>query len=129
MLRKWLGIVIACLVLQASNLAVAAPQDTGDVVDVRDRIRALPPGSTLEVKLTNEEKLKGKLGSVGPEAFELQISRKGTITARRVAFTEVRSIHQKRGMSTRAKILLGVGIFAGTAVVVTGLVLGGIGRN
>lgn len=76
-----------------------------------------------------EEKLNGKLVSGGHEGFELRISRKGMITAQKVAFTKVRSMHLRRGMSTGAKTGLGVGIFAGMAVLVTALVLGAIGRN
>lgn len=129
MLRKSIAIVIACAVLQSASAASGRLQVAGGEGDVRDRIRALPPGSTLELKLTNEEKLKGKLESVGQEGFELRISRKGIVTARKVAFTEVRSMRLKRGMSTRAKIGLGVGIFAGVAILVTALVLGAIGRN
>ena len=115
--------------LQSASAASGGPQVAGGDIEVRDRIRTLPPGSTLEVKLTNEEKLKGKLGSVGQDEFELRIVRKGTVTTRKVAFTEVRSMRVKHGMSTGAKIGLGVGIFAGIAVLVTALVLGAIGRN
>lgn len=129
MLRESIAIMIACAVLQSASAASGWPQVAGGDGDVQDRIRALPPGSTLELKLTNEEKLKGKLGSVGPEGFELRIAREGTITARKVAFTEVRSMRLRHGMSTGAKIGLGVGIFAGVAVLVTALVLGAIGRN
>jgi hypothetical protein len=129
MLRKLFAVLIACSVLQSASAASDWPQGAGDNVRVRDRIRALPPGSTLELKLTNEEKLKGKLESVGQDGFELRIARKGAITTRNVAFTEVRSMRLKRGMSTGAKIGLVVGIFAGVAVLVTVLVLKAIGRN
>ncbi len=129
MLCKSIAIVIACAVLQSANAASGWPQVAGGDSEVRDRIRALPPGSMLEVKLTNEEKLKGGLGSASQEEFELRIARKGTIITRTVAFTEVRSVRLKRGMSTGAKIGLGVGIFAAVAVLVTGLVLRAIGRN
>ena len=127
MLRRSIAIVIACIVLQPASAASGWPQVADS--DIRGRIAALPPGSTLELKLTNEEKLKGKLGSVGQDGFELRIARKGTITARNVAFTEVRSMRLKHGMSTGAKAGLSVGIVAGVAVLVTALVLGAIGRN
>ena len=121
MFRKLLSVVIACLMLQ--------PAHAGAENKIRDRIRALPPGCPLELKLTNGEKLKGRLGSVGQESLELRISGKGTITARTVALTEVQSMRVRRGMSTGAKIGLGLGIFAGVAVLVTALVLRAIGRN
>jgi hypothetical protein len=129
MLRKSIAILIACVLFQSASAASGWPQGAGGDVEVRDRIRALPPGSTLELKLTNEEKLKGRLGAVGQEGFELRIARKGTITTRKVEFVEVRSMRLRRGMSTGAKIGLGLGIFAGVAVLVTALVLGAIGRN
>jgi hypothetical protein len=124
-----LAVVIACLVLQSPSVASGAPKAADDAVDVKGRIAVLPPGSALEVKLTNEEELKGKLGPFDHEGFELRISQKRTIRARKVAYTEVRSMRLKRGMSTGAKIGLGVGIFTAVAVLVTGLVLGAIGRN
>jgi hypothetical protein len=127
--RKLFAVLIACSVLQSASGSTAGAQAGGGKVDVRDRIRVLPPDSSLEVKLTNGEKLKGNLGVADQEGFELRIARKGAIAPRKVAFAEVRSIRVKHGMSTGAKIGLGVGIFAAVAVLVTGLVLGAIGRN
>jgi hypothetical protein len=129
MLRKWLAMVVACLVLQASNLAVAAPQAAGTVRGVKEQVRVLPAGSPLELKLKNRDKLKGRLGSIYDEGFEIQVSRSGTITPVRVAFADVQSLRQKSGMSTGAKIGLGVGIFVGMAALVSYLVLSAIGRN
>ena len=129
MLRKWLAIVVACLVLQGSSLAVAAPPVAGTVMGVKEQVRVLPAGSPLEVKLTNRHKLKGRLGSIYDEGFDVQVSKSGTITPVRVAFADVQSLRQKSGISTKAKIGLGVGIFAGVAVLVTALVLAAIGRN
>jgi hypothetical protein len=80
MLQKWLAIVVACLVLNGSSLAVAAPQAAGTVRGVEDQVRVLPAGSPLEAKLTNRHKLKGRLGSIYDEGFEIRVSTSGTIT-------------------------------------------------
>jgi hypothetical protein len=77
----------------------------------------IPGGSIIDVRLHSKQKLRGRLGAISDSGFEIQSVRDGKIQTQTLSFEEVKSVkHQEKGMSTGAKITLG--ILAGIGVFV-----------
>lgn len=121
MLRKFLAIGVAILILLTPHAVTAAPQDSARV-----QLRSIRAGSRLEAKLKNGDKLRGTLGSIYDDGFEIQVAKAGPV---RIAFADVQSVRLKTGMSAGAKIGGAIGIFGAVAILVTYLVLSAIGSN
>jgi hypothetical protein len=126
--QKWIAISVAFLVLQTSNWAVAAPQVPSPDRSVEQQLRKIEPGSKVEVRLTGNNRVKGKLGLLYNDAFELQVTDGGSQGPRRIAFADVQSV-RKAGMGRGKKIAIGLGIFGAVAALVAGLTLAAIARN
>ncbi len=73
----------------------------------------------MEVRLRQKgsEKIAGKLGPVTDEGFEVQTVKSGKVSNEKVAFADVNSVKEKRGMSRGHKILLVVLVPVGLFVV------------
>lgn len=108
---------MAFAVLHASGAVAAEPQVDPSVRRMALRVRSISFGSSGEVKLKNNEKVKGKLGSVYDDGFDVRFA-KATVNPVRLAFADVQSVSQKR-MGTGVKIRIGLGIGLGAAFVVT----------
>jgi len=115
--------------MHSSGPALAAQQTGGAVSEIARQVQRMPADSRVEVKLKNQDKLEGRLGTRDDDGFELQVSKGGTTQLVKVAFTDVQSLRHKKRMSTRAKIGLWGGIAVGMAALVAYLTLSAIGRN
>jgi len=76
---------------------------------VASRITAMPTGAKIELRLKNEQKLRGARGPVSSTGFTLVDAHAGE---RQIAFDDVASVKQlsmKKSHTTR-NILIGVGI-------------------
>lgn len=86
--------------------------------DLRQQLATIPPGTVVEVSLRQKgsEKIAGKLGPVTGDGFEVQTVKSGKLSNQKVAFADVKSVKEKRGMSRGRKVLLvvlvPVGLFA-----------------
>jgi len=105
----------------ASGAAAQKPEVSRDQA-LKGQLIEIPAGSVVEVSLQNKQKLRGKLGAVSDAGFEVQTLRDGKISSLNLKFDEVKSVKLRgKGMSTGAKIALG--ILAGLGVlVVIGLI-------
>jgi hypothetical protein len=84
----------------ASATAASLPQETTKQPTLQERILEIPPGTMIEVRLVNKQKLRGRLGEVTNEGFSLQIAQGNKIETRKIAFTEVKSFKQAGGGAT-----------------------------
>jgi hypothetical protein len=105
------------------NSAYAAKMnalDTGDASrppasqtqTIKDRAVKIPAGSKVEVRLTNKEKLKGRVGAVSDDGMVLEYSKAGQTEERKIAFGEVQSLKKQRStawsVTRKALIVSGV---------------------
>ena len=127
--RKWLAAAVAFLVMHSSGPALAAQQAGGAVSEIARQVQRIPVDSRVEVKLKNQDRLEGRLGTCDDDGFQLQVSKGGATQLVKVAFADVQSLRHKKGMSTRARIGLWGGVAAGMAALVAYLTLSAIGRN
>lgn len=96
---------------------------------LKEKVIEIPMGSIIEVRLENRQKLRGKLGAVSDSGFELQTVREGSISTQTLGYEQVTSIkHKEKGMSTGAKITLGIlagiGVFVLIVVAVAAATVG-----
>jgi hypothetical protein len=119
--RTSLAAAMAWAVPHASVAVTAGPQEDVRVSQMAQRVRSIPFGSSVEVRMKSNERVKGKLGSVCEDGFDVHPA-KAAANPVRLAFADVQSVSQKR-MGTGAKVGIWIGIGVGAAVVVTLVVL------
>jgi hypothetical protein len=101
-----------CGPTSATGAVAQAPSE--EKRSLKEQVVMIPAGSVVEVKLKQKgsSTIRGRLGAITDEAFEIQIAKSGKVSSEKVAFTEVKSVKAKPGMSfvTKAFIATGVGV-------------------
>ena len=108
-MRQVLAAVLAVL-----TAAPILPGQTGS----KERILAIPAGSTVEVRLKDKTRLSGRLGAVSDAGFELQVERSGAIEAQQIAFDNLRSIRNTVHRSSGHRV--------GKGLIITLIVVGAV---
>jgi hypothetical protein len=126
--RKWIAMSVAFAVLQSSSWAAAVPRATSPERSVEQQVREIALGSNVEVRLAGQHRLKGRLGTLYENSFDLQVTAGGPIGARRIPFDDVQSVRM-HALSTGKKVAIGLAIFGAVAALVAGLTLRAIARN
>lgn len=101
------------LIARANAAAIGAtPQKTTrQKPTIAERVTQIPPGSPVKVRLLNKERLRGRLGDVSEQGFNVQVAKGSQIETRKLSFSEAKSIKQVGGKThTVIYILAGVGI-------------------
>ena len=101
---------ILCILLLTG---LAAAQDTARI---RTEIINMQLGTSLEVRLKDEQKLRGARGAVADSGFTFVDARSGE---RQIAYADVASVKQVKKSHLTRNILIGVGI--GVAALAIGL--------
>jgi len=68
----------------------------------------IPPGTMIEVRLMDKNKVRGRLGEVTNEGFSLQTAQGNKIETQKIAFTDVKSLKKVEGETTGKKFSRGV---------------------
>jgi hypothetical protein len=64
---------------------------------MKERILEVPPGTMIEVRLLNKQKIRGRLGELTDEGFSLTTAQGQKIETQKVVFTEVKSFKKVEG--------------------------------
>jgi len=105
-LRETLSVVLTFLLL----LQLTPPGRGAE--SIAARIGAMPPGTRVELRLKNKQRIRGVTGPVSPTTFILVEARSGQ---RPVAFDDVESVRRLSGkshMTRNVLIVVGVGVVA-----------------
>ncbi len=88
--------LFGCLIVNARGGNSGVPATTRTTRErrptARDDLLEIPLGTTIEVKLLNKQKVRGKLGERTDEGFNLTTMQDGKISSQKVTFTEVKSV-------------------------------------
>ncbi len=121
MIKKLLSLVVVGLMLYGVNLQIISAQTNTDnsVEKMKTDVyrRGTGEKSKVVVKMKDGTKRKGFISQIGEDSFDLTDSKTKQSTA--IAYRDVAQV-KKQGLSTGAKVLIGVGI----GVVITAVVLG-----
>jgi hypothetical protein len=107
-----------CSVASAAGTPVSPQAGTEKTPTLRERVLAIPPHAMVQVKLHNKEKIKGRLGEVTNEGFDIQTATGDKIDNQKISFDDVKSIKEidegKRGHRLATNIVVGaaVGVLA-----------------
>ncbi len=88
---------------------------------VKERILEVPPGTMIEVRLLNKQKIRGRLGDLTNEGFSLKTAQGEKIETQTVSFTDLKSFKKVEGAKaakTAGWILLGIGAGVGILLIV-----------
>jgi hypothetical protein len=88
---------------------------------VKERILEIPPGTMVEAKLQNKQKIRGRLGEVTNEGFSLTSAQGNKIVT---AFSEVKSVKKAGGKGDRIVGYVVLGVVAVVVIVIVGAVAG-----
>lgn len=99
--------------------AVPAEQSgTKPKLTLKERILEVQPGTLIEVRLLNKQKVRGRLGELTDEEFSLTTAQGEKIATQKVAFTDLKSFKKLEGDTTGKKVgkgllygLAGIGVF------------------
>jgi hypothetical protein len=122
MFRNWIAklmTILLTLSVQGPLYARHATQEKAPTI--QEQIVQMPAGSTVEVRTQAKEKLRGRLGGITADSFELQTATGGTIQKQSLRFDQVKSLKEvraKKGMSTAAKVGLGLAALLVVLVVI-----------
>ncbi len=119
MIKKCLSLVFIGLMLYGVNLQIISAQSNTDnaLEKIKTDVSKRGTGekSKVVVKMKDGTKRKGFISQTGEDSFDLTDSKTKQTTA--VAYRDVEQV-KKQGLSTGAKIAIGVGIAAVAAVVI-----------
>lgn len=127
MLRRTLSLGLASLLILnlplASRASGRAQQNDSQQQRLKEKAFAITPGTMVEVRLLNKEKVRGRIGDLSDAGFSLQTAKDGTIQKRTVSFDELKSIKAVEGKGPKigrgvAYALAGVGGFVLIAIIV-----------
>ena len=105
----------------AAGAVPAGQAGTERKLTMKERILEVPPGSMIEVRLLNKEKIRGRLGELTDEGFSLTTAQGEKIATQKVAFTDVKSFKKVEGAKaakTAGWIVLGALAGLGVLMVV-----------
>ena len=119
-MRKILSILLVVILSANVTYAMATsagiPPQATKKPTLQEKVLEIPPGSRVQVRLKNKEKLRGRLGEVSNEGFVVQYARGNQIEERKIGFDEVKSLKVKKDGSNKILLVLaavgaGVGVF------------------
>ena len=119
MSRQILCILVVALLCRPDATTPQTPPNQGG--SMKSQIQALGPNSLVEVRLFDGSKLRGWIGTISENNFELRLG-KVKLESRSLGFDQVRSVKPAKSLKpshTGRNILIGVGI----AVAVIGLAI------
>jgi len=97
----------------ASGNIAFLQEETTKKATIQEKILEVPPGTMIEVRLTNKQKVRGRLGEVSNEGFSLQTAQGNKVQTKKIAFTDVKSFKNAQGETVGKGI--GRGIVYGLA--------------
>jgi len=124
-MRRTLATALAILlVLSSSPSFAAAPQGQtpgAPAAALKQQLVSIPAGAVVEVRLQQKgsAKLTGKLGTVTDEGFEVQTVKSGKVSTEKLAFADVKSVKEKKGMHIVPKSLILAGVVIGILALVS----------
>ena len=107
----WVVFVNSAYAAKISAVDTANSAPASKAQTIKEQAVQIPAGSKVEVRLTNKEKLKGRLGAVSDEGIVLKSIKADRTEERKITFAEMTSIKAVKGLSKAAiGLLVGIGV-------------------
>lgn len=72
---------------------------------MKERLLAVSPGTMIEVRLRNGQKMRGRLGEFSDEGFMLTTIEKQKVVKEKIAFAEMKSFRKVEGGKAGRRVL------------------------
>jgi len=106
------------------------PEETTQKATIQERILEVPPGTVVEVRLMNKQKVRGRLGEVTSEGCSLQTAQGSKVETQKIAFTDVKSFKKVERETVGKGIGRGVVYgLAGLGVLLVVMVIWAVSRS
>ena len=105
-------------------LAISMPAQTPGAVKppLKEQLARIPQGTLVEVRMINNDKFRGQIGSTSDTGFNLQLIENGQTHSRPLTYDDVRSVKVK-GNALHPGAKVAIGVAAGVGGVILALVL------
>jgi hypothetical protein len=114
-------ILVSALPGRAHEIPSPNESSTQGESKLKKKLLEIPAGSPVEVKLKARGKIRGRLGDVSDDGFQVKVANGSTIEDRKLTFNQVSSVRKTGGVSTKKIVgysALAVGITIGVAAAV-----------
>ncbi len=126
MFRQVLAILLSCVVMFAATDSALAATPEERTRKLAEKVSSIPEGSIVEVKTTDRQQLKGRIGQITETGFSVQTARNEKVETVAVEYKNTKSVkvvamkddHQQSGKSTAGWVLMGGLAALGTILVV-----------
>ena len=130
-MRNLISLILTTAILWATTLEArtnTSPEGpsgkapAGQSTKIKEKLLNVPPGTLIEVRLLNNQKVRGKLGQMNDEGFTLTAVEQGKIVIQKIAFNELKSFKRVTSATTKTGhtliyILAGVGALMLIAII------------
>ncbi len=132
-MRKAICLVLATVFFSAATLdarsnksrAVSSSQSpTERETAIKKKLIEVPPGTMIEVRLLNKQKIRGRLGQVDDQGLTLTTAQEGKIVTQKIAFNEVNSfknVEPGKGGHKVVWMLAGIGVLVGICAIIAAI--------
>ena len=136
-MRNLISLILTTTILWATTLEArtntppAGPSGNvpaGQSAKIKERLLDVSPGTMIEVRLLNNQKVRGKLGQMNDEGFTLTAVEQGKIVTQTIAFNEVKSFKRVTSATTKTGHTL-VYILAGVGALMVVMIIWGLAHG
>ena len=116
MVRQFVAVLMVLVCLRVcgptSAAGAVAQASSEEKRSLKEQVVMIPAGSIVEVKLKQKgsSTIRGRLGAITDQGFEVQIAKSGKVSSEKVAFAEVKSVKAKKALSPTTKVLAAVAV-------------------
>jgi hypothetical protein len=118
MARRTLALILTALVAWTQAPAQTITRDTAEVTE---RLRAMAPGTPVELRLHDGAKLRGWIDEVSELRLTLRRESKGRLDVKALRFDEIDSVKTVSSVEPAhigRKILIGIGVTVGSLLII-----------
>jgi hypothetical protein len=133
MIRSWTAVILSVLLWTGTPVR-CAPRPAGDEKGptIQETMVLIPAGSTIEVKTKAKQKLRGRLGMLTRDAFELQTAQGEKLQTQSLRFDEVKSVKTLNDQGSTGRVvkhtLIGIAVVA-VVITVVSLIIAAASNN
>jgi hypothetical protein len=94
---------------------------TPHTAEMKEQLRAMAPGTPVELRLHNDSKLRGWIGDVSESGLTLRRENQGKLEVQAFRFEEIDSAKTVRSVEPThigRKILIGIGVTIGSLLII-----------
>jgi hypothetical protein len=83
--------------VDAAGAVPVGQAGTEKKLTIKERILEVPPGTMIEVRLLNKQKIRGRLGELTDEGFSLTTAQGEKIETQKISFSDLKSFKKVEG--------------------------------